>query len=104
MPELEKSVESYLTKQVNKLGGLCWKWVSPGNSGVPDRIVIYKGSVVFVELKRPKGGKLRALQMVKLQQLTNQRQEVRVINTKAQVDQLIGLLQSIPDYDKGVLH
>ena len=92
MKELEKSVEQYLTKEVNKLGGLCWKWVSPGNSGVPDRIVIYKGSVVFVELKRPKGGKLRALQVVRLKQLADQGQDVRVINTKSQVDELISEL------------
>lgn len=88
----ERNIEQYLTKEVNKLGGLCWKWVSPGNSGVPDRIVIYKGTVVFVELKRPTGGKLRALQVVRLKQLADQGQDVRVLNTKLQVDELINEL------------
>jgi hypothetical protein len=40
-------------------GGLCLKWVCPGWSGVPDRIVLlHGGRIVFVELKRPKGGRL----------------------------------------------
>lgn len=29
------------------------KFVSPGYSGVPDRIVLFKGHVYFVELKAP---------------------------------------------------
>lgn len=34
------------------MGGKCLKWVSPGNDGVPDRIVIVPGiGVHFVELK-----------------------------------------------------
>lgn len=46
------------------MGCLVLKFVSPGNSGVPDRLVfIPGGKLVLVELKRP-GGKLRPLQKV----------------------------------------
>lgn len=48
----EKQTERYLCRMVKALGGECYKWVSPGCSGVPDRIVILPGGrVVFVELK-----------------------------------------------------
>lgn len=50
--ENEKSTEAYLRDEVKRLGGRSYKWVSPGRSGVPDRIVILPGGrVVFVELK-----------------------------------------------------
>ena len=50
--ESEKNTEVYLRGEVKALGGRSYKWVSPGCSGVPDRIVILPGGrVVFVELK-----------------------------------------------------
>lgn len=59
MTPLEKEIEAKLTDMVRQYGGLCLKWVCPGWSGVPDRIILLPGGkVVFVELKRPKGGKL----------------------------------------------
>lgn len=48
---------------VEQLGGLCLKWVCPGWAGVPDRIILLPGGrVMFVETKRPKGGRTAALQ------------------------------------------
>ena len=63
MTELEKEIERKLRKTVEKHGGLCLKWVCPGWIGVPDRIVLLpRGRVMFVELKRPKGGVLSTRQ------------------------------------------
>ncbi len=63
MTTLEKEIERKLCQMVVKYGGLCLKWVCPGWSGVPDRIVLLPGGrVYFVELKRPKGGKISPLQ------------------------------------------
>ena len=60
---LEKDIEKKLRKMVEAHGGLCLKWVCPGWSGVPDRIILLPGGrVMFAETKRPKGGKLEALQ------------------------------------------
>ncbi len=60
----EKDIEKILVAEVRKLGGRAYKWVSPGNDGVPDRIVIFPGKTpVFVELKTDTG-KLSALQAV----------------------------------------
>ena len=62
--QLEKEIELKLKVLVEgKLGGLCLKWVCPGWSGVPDRILLLPGGKIhFVELKRPKGGKTSELQ------------------------------------------
>lgn len=49
----EKDIEQYLVKQVKNNGGKAYKWVSPGNDGVPDRIVIFPRTIIFVELKAP---------------------------------------------------
>ena len=63
MITLEKDIEQKLRKMVEKHGGLCLKWVCPGWTGVPDRIVLLPGGrIIFVETKRPKGGKLSELQ------------------------------------------
>ena len=64
MTKLEKDIEQKLRVTVNNLGGLCLKWVCPGWSGVPDRIILMPGGhVIFAELKRPKGGRLSPMQI-----------------------------------------
>ena len=50
----EKDVESYLVDGVRKLGGRAYKFTSPGNAGVPDRLVCLPGGLIyFVETKAP---------------------------------------------------
>lgn len=50
--ESEKSTEKYLREEIKKLGGTAYKFVSPGQTGVPDRLVCLPGGkVFFVELK-----------------------------------------------------
>ena len=53
---LEKDVEAKLVRGVKALGGVCYKFVSPGTVGVPDRIAVFPGGeVCFIELKTEKG-------------------------------------------------
>jgi hypothetical protein len=61
---LEKEIEQKLKNEVEAAGGWCWKFVSPGMAGVPDRLVLFpRGLVAFVETKAP-GKKERPLQRV----------------------------------------
>ena len=53
---LEREIEKKLVDGVRKLGGRAYKFVSPGNDGVPDRIVILPQRVPkFIELKTEYG-------------------------------------------------
>ncbi len=75
----EKDIEKILTENVKKLGGRAYKWTSPGNAGVPDRIVIFPGrSPVFVELKTDKGT-LTNLQKAQIGRLKKLGQQVYVV-------------------------
>ena len=59
---LEKDIERKLIKPIRSLGGLCLKFVTPGFTGVPDRIILLPGGMIrFVETKQP-GKKERARQ------------------------------------------
>jgi hypothetical protein len=60
---LESEVEKKLCKRVKEeLHGRAFKFVSPGQNGVPDRIILIPmGRIYFVETKAP-GKKLRRLQ------------------------------------------
>lgn len=70
MTKLEKDIERKLRDTVKKHGGLCLKWVCPGWSGVPDRIILMPGGrVMFVETKRPKDSKVSKLQKWWLEKL-----------------------------------
>lgn len=51
---LESTLEQAVRKHIRSLGGQCYKWVCPGENGVPDRICILPGGkIIFIELKRP---------------------------------------------------
>lgn len=77
---LENKVEVNLRKQVEKIKGKAYKFSSPGNNGVPDRIVLYKGKTYFVELKRP-GETLRPLQKVVVKRFRQMGFKVYVIDS-----------------------
>lgn len=76
---IEKDIERWLGNQLKKLGCIYMKFVSPGNDGVPDRIVVLPGgSVIFVELKDKKGV-LMANQKIQVARLRKQGALVFVI-------------------------
>ena len=93
--ESEKDTEKFLTVQVKRLGGLCFKWISTNNAGVPDRICLFKTAlVVFVEVKSEglKPSKLQALVHKAIRALGF---EVHVVDTKAEVLALITRIKSL---------
>ena len=81
----ESSIESKLFRLVRARGGLCYKFVSPGNPGVPDRIVITPdGRTVYVELKT-EVGRLSALQKWQHRELRKRGADVRTLYGQGQV-------------------
>lgn len=82
----EREIEKRLVDGIRCLGGRAYKFVSPGNSGVPDRIVAMPGArIVFAELKTDKGG-LSGLQKVQIRELTQMGFDVRVLQGIGQVE------------------
>ena len=86
--ERERDVERYLRMRVLKHGGLYYKFVSPGNDGVPDRLIIMGGRVYFVELKR-EGEKPRPVQEWQMQIMRKAGADVRVIAGKAEAREFL---------------
>ena len=81
----ESNIEARLVKLVRARGGLCYKFVSPGNPGVPDRIVITpEGRTVYVELKTEMG-RLSALQKWQHRELRERGVDVRTLYGQSQV-------------------
>lgn len=65
----ESELEKKFTGMVRKAGGKAYKFVSPGNDGMPDRLVVLPGGRMgFVELKQ-KGRKPRKLQRFRMTEL-----------------------------------
>jgi hypothetical protein len=89
----EKSIEKHLKDEAEKLGGKAFKFSSPGNAGVPDRIVIISGRVWFVELKRP-GKDLRPIQKFRKNQFDKLGIKVWVLDSLEKVDDFIEVCTS----------
>lgn len=81
----EKHLEQVLVKEVKRRGGLALKFVSPGMSGVPDRLILLNdGTVAFIELKAP-GKQMRPLQIKRKRQLEALGFLVYCIDNKEQI-------------------
>lgn len=85
----ESTIETYLRDRVKAQGGIAYKWVSPGNVGVPDRLIVFPGGTVyFRELKAP-GKKPTPLQVRQLEKLKALGFDVGVIDSKQGVDEFM---------------
>lgn len=86
---LEKEIERRMVKKVKERGGLCYKFISPNNPGVPDRIIITpKGRVVFVELKT-EIGRVANIQKWQISEMQKRGADVRVVKGWPAVEALL---------------
>lgn len=89
MIESEKVLERKLCDKIKKLGGHAYKFVSPNQRGVPDRLCILPhGITVFVELKTT-GKKPTKLQVLCMDELKALGQECVVVDSTVSLDILI---------------
>ena len=85
MGKPEKSVEEKFRDGIKSIGGKAYKFVSPGNNGVPDRVVcLPDGRTVFVELKSPTGV-LSKMQERRIAELRRMKQNVYVLHSVEEV-------------------
>lgn len=88
MGKPEGIVEDYLIAQCKKHKFWCKKFVSPGETGVPDRIVIANGCTMFIELKS-KNGRLSEKQKIIIDEIKNAGGKAYVAYTKEQIDTIL---------------
>ena len=86
----EQTVERHLLRRVKMLRGLCLKLPALVYPGIPDRMILLPGGrVIFMELKRPVGGRFEKLQPWWLRTLARLGFPVHVCRTKQEVDDAI---------------
>jgi hypothetical protein len=85
----EVVAERYLCDAIALRGGMCQKFVDPGRRGAPDRIVLLRGRIYFVEMKREKFGKLESWQERYHDDLRAQGFGVVVLWSKDDVDDFV---------------
>lgn len=89
MKQSEKVTEKYLVKEMEKIGGQCYKWVSPGRRGVPDRICIFPTSVMICAEIKSEGKPLMPIQVQMHKYLKKLGIAVEVLSTKHEVDRFV---------------
>lgn len=96
----ENPIEKYLVSRVKKVGGKCYKWVSPGLKGVPDRIVLFPDSrMCFVETKKT-GKKPRKDQARRHAEIWDLGFPVVIIDSKPLVDSFVAKFSAAPTISK----
>ncbi len=89
---LEKQIESRMGQMIQRRGGLWYKFVSPGQPGVPDRIAVLPGGrIVFVELKT-EVGRLAKIQRWQIDRMRKQGLDVRTVRGWEEARALVGEL------------
>lgn len=90
----EKQIESKVIKKAKELGFLTYKFSSPSNRGVPDRIFISPyGKVFFIEFKSEKG-KLSQLQKKVIKDIEHYNVEVFIVYGVEEGFRLLALLNA----------
>lgn len=88
----EKAIERYLVEWANNLGLPCLKYSNPNMVGYPDRILVLPGGgVLWVELKS-RGRRPSKIQQARIAELSQLGHTVRVIDNKADIDELFELM------------
>lgn len=85
----ENEIERYLVWYVERLGGRAYKFKSPSQRGVADRVVCMpNGTTWFIELKAP-NGRLSELQKLFAKDMTGLGQRYACLWNKEMVDQWV---------------
>ena len=88
----ERAVEAELVARVERLGGVCEKVMCVGKRGFFDRLIILPGPrprIIFVELKRPKRGRISPHQQWYHDQYKALGVEVYFVRNAADIDRLL---------------
>jgi hypothetical protein len=85
----EVEVEDYLVEQAKAIGGEVRKLRWIGRNGAPDRVIMFEGKTIWVELKRPGTKRANPHQIREHERMRRAGQTVVVIDSFEGVDKLI---------------
>jgi hypothetical protein len=86
----EVRIETYLRARVKDVGGLCIKLNPAGYVGIPDRLVVLPGGrVLFVEVKKPRGGVISKAQFAWRNRLVEMGFAHMFVFTREAVDEMV---------------
>lgn len=90
----EREIEQKLIDAIKAQGGVCWKFVSPGTAGIPDRIILMPmGRIAFVEVKAP-GESPRKLQLARHRLLRRLGFKTFVLDNPEQIGGILDEIQT----------
>lgn len=84
----EKQIEAYLVKRIKELGGIAYKFSSPAKKGVPDRLCLLPGGLMFFVECKAKGKKPTKLQRAELDKIDSLGHEIYVVDSKESINDL----------------
>jgi hypothetical protein len=94
MPVREKEVEGYLCSRLEEIGLPVYKFVPDQAAGMPDRLVLLPDErCLWIETKKPKGGRVATLQKFRHHELRKAGHDVRVCWTKEEADEIVEWLR-----------
>lgn len=100
LTDIESVVERELVQKVRDLGGVAEKVQVLGQRGFFDRLVVLPGGrVIFVEVKRPRGGIMSPHQVLRKNMYTALGAEVAVIRKSEDIDRLLS--RPPPEINRG---
>ena len=86
----EAKIERYFCQRAVELGVYVRKFVSPGNRGVPDRLVISpEGEVFFIEFKAP-NGVLSKYQHLEISRIELNKVKVHIVDSLEKALEVLG--------------
>ncbi len=89
MIESEKLLEKKLKNGTEKMGGWCIKMLSTHLTGLPDRVCLFPGGIIFfaeIKTTKKKAKKIQILVHHKIRKLGF---DVHLIDTSAQINQIL---------------
>ena len=75
----ERDIEKWLRRQIESMGGQAFKFTSPGNDGMPDRLAVLPGGLIYFVVLKTESGRLTPIQVWQIDRLRQLGCQVRTI-------------------------
>lgn len=89
----ESSVEDYLVERVKRLGGISLKGAVPGQRFIDRICIMHDGVTLWIECKRPKGGRRTRLQEHRIEELLERGHFAFFVKSREEVDLVLGSIR-----------